>query len=63
MSAFDQVPEAWQEKIDQELARGADARAVQLLEMWSTQFTLTPWVMERLGQLQLAKGRRAIRSL
>lgn len=58
MSAFEQVPEPWQEKIDQELARGADARAVQLLEMWSTQFTLTPWVMERLGQLQLAKGRR-----
>jgi len=32
VSALEQVPESWREKIDQEFARGADARAVDMPE-------------------------------
>ena len=57
-SSSDGAPVAWQARIDALLAAGNQAKAIELLEMWSRQCTLTPWVMERLGTLQLAAGKR-----
>lgn len=48
----------WQARIDALVASGHQAKAIELLEMWSRQCVLTPWVMERLGALQLAAGQR-----
>lgn len=48
----------WQDRIEALVASGHQAKAIELLEMWSRQCALTPWVMERLGTLHLAAGQR-----
>jgi len=56
--AAEPAPLVWQARIDALLASGEQAKAIELLEMWSRQSAWTPWVMERLGTLQLAAGQR-----
>jgi len=56
--AVEPAPIVWQARIDALLASGDQAKAIELLGMWSRQCALTPWVMERLGTLQLAAGKR-----
>ena len=52
------VPEGWGERIDDLVARGQSSRAIELLEVWVTQFVFTPWAMQRLGELYLEVGHR-----
>lgn len=56
--AVEPAPMAWQARVDALLASGGQREAIELLQMWSRQCALTPWVMERLGALQLAAGDR-----
>ena len=50
------VPEDRRERIDDLCARAQRSRAIELLEVWVTQFVVTPWAMERLGELHLEVG-------
>lgn len=52
------APLALQARVDALLSVGNQQKAIETLEMWSRQYALTPWVMVRLGTLQLAAGKR-----
>ena len=58
MSELERVPDEWLARIDDHVARSQQSRAIELLEVWVTQFALTPWAFERLGQLHLEAGKR-----
>ena len=58
MAEIEYLPEDRREKIDDALARGQLSRAIELLEVWVTQFAVTPWAMQLLGELQLQAGNR-----
>jgi len=57
-SGLERVPDEWQARIDDHVARGQQSRAIELLEVWVTQFALTPWAFARLGQLHFEAGNR-----
>lgn len=52
------IPAAWRAKVDDLVARGQSARAIELLEMWCRQHVVTPWAMQLLGRLHLEAGDR-----
>lgn len=58
MSELERVPDEWQGRIDDHVARQQHSRAIDLLEVWVTQFALTPWAFERLGELHAQAGRK-----
>lgn len=58
MAEIEYMPEDRREKIDDLLERGQLSRAVELLEVWVTQFAVTAWAMQLLGELQLQAGNR-----
>ena len=58
MTQAECVPGEWRERIDDLCAHDQRSRAIELLEVWVTQFVVTPWAMERLGELHLEAGNR-----
>lgn len=58
MSEIEFVPDDRRERIDDLIARDQRSRAIELLEVWVTQFAVTSWAFERLGELHLEAGNR-----
>tara|TARA_R110002096_G_scaffold97328_14_gene216858 strand:- start:2510 stop:3022 length:513 start_codon:yes stop_codon:yes gene_type:complete len=58
MTEIEYVPEDRRERIDDLMARDQRSRAIELLEVWVTQFAVTPWAMQLLGELHLAAGKQ-----
>lgn len=58
MVEIESLPEDRREKLDDLINRGQVSRAIELLEVWVTQFAVTEWAMQMLGELQLQAGNR-----